>query len=482
MASQQDNQGQGANLKVEAPEANVKAIVETATKNVDTTSEAKSAAESLVENVQGETQELKEEVYGSFLSKLIAIPGIGVIVKFFADMFSVADDLFDLDDEFREWYDDEDYDYQDDESNIGYEGELSKGYAMDVDSFTPGQLRRNVEASGAKHIDFVRLIKEREIELKKPKDQRDRSKLYIPARFLNIPMVGEGDNARVNEAAARTILEGTPLTWDNLKRINKATAFSWAKGYRLKYLPCALTIASVLKERGFSGKSFLDFWKLGMAIAQKESACGFATYGFYDGATGVTQFTRGTRERMFFDLPERERQQYTELHKASLVAQPMVRNKGAYIYKKKEKRLVQTGKYLNNDYLQYNNLLTNYMLHSPTLAVRMMVTYLGDISAKVVRAGIPFGTAEHAKFCHVAYNIGSGRLKAAIKFWKKFPNPKANRQAATAYLIELGITHKGIQKRLIDKIGTKQNKKGQTVHVGFSIIENSYRELTNIVG
>ena len=156
----------------------------------------------------------------------------------------------------------------------------------------------------------------------------------------------------------------------------------------------------------------------------------------------------------------------------------MVRDRGSYYFSRRENRLIRSGKYQNQTYANYSNLLTDYMLHSPTLATRMMFNLLLKISARVSRAGVAVGTPEHARFCWLAYNIGPGRIERSIQFYQRFPNPRQNKTAALAYLTELGITNEVIRKRLIEKVG--QNSKGG--YLGQSYIQHTFVQLTNVLG
>ncbi|MBI95586.1 hypothetical protein CL656_00325 [bacterium] len=408
---------------------------------------------------------LNEDVFKEILTRLVGGGIAGQIATSMYDMFYEAEIIEDFNAPRHELTE-EDHRVINESGDYSSSQSLNPALSLNSENTTPGQLMQNVETTGAGPAGLGHL----------------KNSGRIRQSFPGIMMDGSGNERVINSNFARSILEGTPLTWERLQRICEASAFRYKPHQQLYYLPSALTIAKVLKERGYTGENFMFLFKLGLSVAYKETAAG--GYGIYnpgDGAVGLTQFIRSTRESMFFQLPERERAQYTELNEAANNAKSMLKQRGRY-YLDKQNNERRTGKYTNPDFLRYSNLLTGYMLHSPTLSTRLMLDLLLKNSRVVSRSGIAFGTPEHAKYCWFAYNVGAGRIAKAIEFDRRFPNPKQNEREARAWLEANGITKEGIQDRFIKKVGSYKTKRGKTAYKGRSVVENLFKELTSLLG
>ena len=180
-----------------------------------------------------------------------------------------------------------------------------------------------------------------------------------------------------------------------------------------------------------------------MAISMKESGVGTNTFDFTYGAAGLTQFQRSTRDEFFFSLPIEERKQYPELYKASLEAEQYISEKGYYYFNHEKKEWRITGKYTKPEVFKFSELLTDYIMHSPTLASRFMLSYCRDrLVPRVEAEKVDRSHKDFSRWVWLSYNVGAGYLKRFIAFYKKFPNPRKNAdttQKAVEYLTKLGV-------------------------------------------
>jgi len=410
-----------------------------------------------------ELDSLNEDVYKHILIRLVGGGVAGEIMSFLYEniLESEIEKNINLLDDFTPMS------YEDNQqpSDFNFEGGDSIT-PIRYDEFTPGNLTNNNETTI-----------EREFDLQQECIRKSNNPRYrVRSSFRNIEM----RNNRVVRESADQILSGTPLTWDSLQKLKSVRFLSYGiRHFENFVLPTALTIALVLKERGYQGENFLHIWKLGMATCSKESGCGSNSYQFFGGAAGISQFDYKTREVDFYDLPERERRQYPELFELSERVRGTNLSGSSYYYSRKRSRLVMTGVYQNNtDYRNYSDLLRNQILNSPTLSARLMINLLMKNVNRSLSLGLPIGTSENAQFAWVAYNIGPGRVAAALRFYRKFPDLPSNYDEAKRYLDTETDWPSKIKIRVLNKMfGYKDNRpKGGTY------IKDIYESLTSITG